>query len=46
MTDETPTQNPTDVDLLAALAAGITSGAFRVFDPATTTPDDLMAARD
>ena len=41
MTDQTPTQNPADATLLDALNAGVTSGAFRVFDPETTTPDDL-----
>ncbi|MEL7978339.1 hypothetical protein AAG589_20910 [Isoptericola sp. F-RaC21] len=47
MTGQTPTQNPTDAALLDALDAAVNTGAFRVFDPQTTTPDDLDApARD
>ena len=46
MTGQTPTQNPADAALLAALDAGITSGTFRVFDPETATPDDLDAPAD
>ena len=46
MTGQTPTQNPADAALLAALDAGITTGTFRVFDPETTTPDDLDAPAD
>jgi len=41
MTGQTPTQNPTDAALLAALDAAVNSGEFRIFNPKTTTPDDL-----
>lgn len=41
MSNETTNQNPTDADLLAALNAGIQAGVWEVFDPSTSTVDDL-----
>ncbi|MGW8566663.1 hypothetical protein [Isoptericola sp. NPDC055881] len=46
MTGQAPTQNPADAALLAALDAAVNSGEFRVFNPQTTTPDDLDAPED